>query len=205
MDYIIPLEILELILVWIDPKHVLRYRRVSKVFNSFLLNRHFARANLQLHKSKYGTLNRESSIEPTDYDRCWFVWPKAYQEIYADIALKTLTLVFWGDQNIHGTIPRAIGRLQNLQQLYLHRNMLTGEIPAEIGELESLGTINFRHNRLRGNVPLIRFGNLRNLIFAYISAGNSLCNVASSSLSGVHETVCAVFRKDGILVEVLVG
>ena len=37
-----------------------------------------------------------------------------------------------------GEIPKEIGKLTNLQFLYLHNNQLTGEIPKEIGKLINL-------------------------------------------------------------------
>ena len=40
--------------------------------------------------------------------------------------------------NLTGEIPKEIGKLMNLEQLYLNNNQLTGKIPKEIGKLMNL-------------------------------------------------------------------
>ncbi|KAJ3095102.1 hypothetical protein HK100_005924 [Physocladia obscura] len=204
LQFQLPFEIIQSIFVYIDPKFVLKYQRLCKIIHSCLTDPFFARRNLDLHKFKFGP-DRYSSMEPTEYDRCWFVWPEPYQKIYAEIALKPLVLIYWGDKNICGSIPHAIGILVNLKQLFLHRNHLTGGIPAEIGKLENLAMVNFRSNQLTGNVPIREFGKLRNLLYAFISKGNDGLFQTASATVAIDEGIKAVFRKDGILSDSLLA
>ena len=52
-----------------------------------------------------------------------------------------------------GEIPKEIGKLINLQMLYLFNNQLTGEIPKEIGKLINLRELNLSNNLFLGEIP----------------------------------------------------
>ena len=61
-----------------------------------------------------------------------------------------------------GRIPRELGSLTHLENLFLYRNGLTGPIPPELGNLASLRTLSLGENDLTGPVPP-ELGNLANL------------------------------------------
>ena len=44
------------------------------------------------------------------------------------------------------TLPETLGRLSNLQQLLLDRNMYPGNIPVEFGLLSQLGKLKRQHS-----------------------------------------------------------
>ena len=61
-----------------------------------------------------------------------------------------------------GEIPKEIGKLINLKNLYLNSNQLTGEIPKEIGKLINLQWLRLNNNQLLGEIPK-EIGKLTNL------------------------------------------
>ena len=63
------------------------------------------------------------------------------------------------NNDLDGTIPSAIGRLDSLRSLTMSGNDLSGSIPTAIGSLSSLGYLNLRGNELSGSIP----SQLRNL------------------------------------------
>ncbi len=54
-----------------------------------------------------------------------------------------------------GSIPDALGKLENLQILKLTSNQLTGKIPDALGKLEKLQTLKLRKNQLTGCIPAV--------------------------------------------------
>ncbi|XP_026397264.1 MDIS1-interacting receptor like kinase 2-like [Papaver somniferum] len=70
--------------------------------------------------------------------------------------------------NITGRIPRELGKLKILSELYLHTSHLVGEIPEELFELSSLITLYLSSNKLSGRLsPSV--GMLFNLQYIYLS------------------------------------
>ena len=65
-----------------------------------------------------------------------------------------------------GEIPRELGSLTDLELLYLTDNELTGGIPAELGKLRSLKTLFLGDNMLTGEIPteLGKLSRLKELI-----------------------------------------
>ena len=60
----------------------------------------------------------------------------------------------WLQRNrLTGEIPPELGGLANVVQLILHSNRLTGAIPWQLGELSALSTMQLSVNRLEGCVP----------------------------------------------------
>ena len=66
-----------------------------------------------------------------------------------------------------GEIPTELGRLANLERLWLHHNKLSGTIPAELGRLTNLWDLYLDHNELSGTIPAER-GDLTNLWYLYL-------------------------------------
>jgi len=64
--------------------------------------------------------------------------------------------------NLNGTIPREIGNLTKLENLYLNENPLRGNIPIELGNLTSLRILYLHTTQLSGNLPP-QLGKLVNL------------------------------------------
>lgn len=78
-----------------------------------------------------------------------------------------VTLVELGINQLNGTIPKEIEKLDNLTELYLQRNQLSGSIPKEIGNLLNLNSISLNNNQLTGEIPN-EIGNLFNLSELYL-------------------------------------
>ncbi|VAI93585.1 unnamed protein product [Triticum turgidum subsp. durum] len=55
--------------------------------------------------------------------------------------------------NLTGPIPPELGKLKNLDTLFLLWNRLSGEIPTELGELQSLQSLDLSVNDLAGEIP----------------------------------------------------
>lgn len=55
---------------------------------------------------------------------------------------------------LRGRIPAELGQLKNLRVLSMGNNHLCGELPASLGELQNLQRIVLHQNNLRGPVPL---------------------------------------------------
>jgi Leucine-rich repeat (LRR) protein len=73
-------------------------------------------------------------------------------------------LVIYGD--ISGTLPRSIGRLKQLQELFIINSAISGPLPSEIGQLRSLQVLEIPScqpsSRGMGSIPT-EIGNLINL------------------------------------------
>ena len=73
-----------------------------------------------------------------------------------------VTSLSLGGNHLGGAIPPVLGRLSNLQTLYLLRNRLSGAIPPELGGLTNLLQLRLGGNRLNGAIPP-ELGGLTNL------------------------------------------
>ena len=78
------------------------------------------------------------------------------------------------DNNLSGTLPADLGKLERLEVLTLDRNALTGAIPSELGNLRNLARLSMNRNQLTGAIPS-ELGSLSNL---------SIIGLARNSLSG---------------------
>ena len=56
-------------------------------------------------------------------------------------------------QNLDGSIPADIGRVEKLVDLWLYHNSLQGPIPADLGNLADLRTLMLGWNNLSGQIP----------------------------------------------------
>jgi hypothetical protein len=67
---------------------------------------------------------------------------------------KRVTEIILDSNNLHGSIPESIGKLERLQYLRMSRNNLTGTIPSAIGQLKALRLVDLSENpHLSGTIP----------------------------------------------------
>ena len=57
------------------------------------------------------------------------------------------------DNGLAGVLPKELGNLTELRQLFLRGNRLTGSIPADLGNLPDLGGLDLADNALTGAIP----------------------------------------------------
>ena len=55
--------------------------------------------------------------------------------------------------NLNGPMPRTIGNLLEMRQMWLSHNELTGSLPSELGLLSQLKTLELEGNRFVGDMP----------------------------------------------------
>ena len=82
--------------------------------------------------------------------------------------LTNLQRLYLDSNKLEGEIPKEIGKLTNLQSLSLFSNKLEGKIPKEIGKLTNLQKLFLDNNKLEGEIPK-EIGNLTNLQKLYLS------------------------------------
>ena len=87
------------------------------------------------------------------------------------------------NNNLSGSLPGDIGKLESLQVLSLDRNSISGSLPAELGNLSNLNRLAMNRNSLTGAIPS-ELGNLSNLSILGL-ARNSLSGTLPSSLGNL--------------------
>ncbi|KAJ3015400.1 UNVERIFIED_CONTAM: hypothetical protein HDU68_012755 [Siphonaria sp. JEL0065] len=178
-----PREIVQQIFSLIPPVHVLKFRRLCKYMNEYLLDPHFALINLKYwipsafnHHSKKRTFESVRGDGDCQFDHLWFILPESYQVVYAKHALKQTSQIsffsfFPWTANLRKVveyrIPPAIQHVESLEHLGLSSARLdnnnndsalvrvfVGPIPAEIGGLKSLTHLQLTKGRLEGRIPV---------------------------------------------------
>lgn len=82
-----------------------------------------------------------------------------------------------------GQIPSSLGKLSNLEGLFLQHNALVGQIPPSLGSLMNLRGLNLSFNRLTGPIPTT-FGQLAKLEGLSVES-NQLTGSIPGSLGGL--------------------
>lgn len=77
-----------------------------------------------------------------------------------------INLYLYGNQ-LKGEIPPELGQLSSLVYLYLYSNQLSGSIPAELGALDKLQRLFLYANQLSGTIPP-ELGQLGSLEYLYL-------------------------------------
>ena len=97
--------------------------------------------------------------------------------------LDNLVSLDFSDNGLTGPIPEALGQLSNLVSLSLASNRLTGTIPEALGQLNNLQYLDLSWNGLTGTIPEA-LGQLDSLEFLYL-ARNELTGCIPPALRDV--------------------
>jgi Leucine-rich repeat (LRR) protein len=81
--------------------------------------------------------------------------------------LENTTNLYLGFNYLEGTIPSELGYLSNLEGLHLSVNSLSGTVPSELGRLINLYVLGLNTNELVGTIPS-ELGNLVNIALLYL-------------------------------------
>ncbi|KAF7120570.1 hypothetical protein RHSIM_Rhsim13G0070700 [Rhododendron simsii] len=96
--------------------------------------------------------------------------------------VSSLLDLFMGRNYFQGTIPSELGRLRNLEILSVDVNNLSGEVPPSIYNISSLLLLNLGSNRFYGKIPQVIGFTLPNLLGLYVG-GNQFTGHLPISLS----------------------
>ncbi|ORY30700.1 L domain-like protein [Rhizoclosmatium globosum] len=154
----LPSELVQSIFNNLDPTQALKFRRLCKYIHRCVSDPFFIWTNMIrfvdvteiMHQSK-NRLWLNGTLSP--YNINWFQWPETHQCIYAYTRFRNVQRILWSGCGILGSIPSAIGFLDQLQWLDLENNGLEGPIPREIGCLVNLVEFTVSRNRLTGSIP----------------------------------------------------
>lgn len=80
---------------------------------------------------------------------------------------RSMTRLLIGQNMIHGTIPRDISNLFNLNFLSIRNTLISGTIPDSIGMLSNLKKLHLHSNLLRGKIPP-SLGNIRGILYVVL-------------------------------------
>ncbi|KAJ3073918.1 hypothetical protein HDU98_000305 [Podochytrium sp. JEL0797] len=169
--------LLQAIFSFVHPKQVHKLRRLSKVFNSFIMEEEFAvkclanflplakasagddMAELKQQLDALAITSKRSSLrytKPNEFQELFFVWPEVYQRVFAQRFFKnakSLGKVIGLGPRRALTIPQQISELSCLVTLDLGMCGISGVIPDAIAGLVSLEVLDLGRNRLQGVIP----------------------------------------------------
>lgn len=88
------------------------------------------------------------------------------------------------ENRMHGTIPSAIGELQNLIALDIRGNLLSGMIPETIGKLSHISELWLSDNKLSGRIPSA-MQDLQSLRYLFLDS-NTFTQIHTDAFSGLR-------------------
>ena len=91
------------------------------------------------------------------------------------------------ENRMHGTIPSAIGELQNLIALDIRGNLLSGVIPETIGKLSHISELWLSDNKLSGRIPSA-MQDLQSLRYLFLDS-NTFTQIHTDAFSGLRLNV----------------
>ena len=81
------------------------------------------------------------------------------------------------DCGLKGPIPKELGQMKKLKQLWLYNNTITA-FPSELGDMSSLVALDLSYNNISGTIPH-ELGRLQNLVTLDLSSNNLLGSIPS--------------------------
>ena len=89
------------------------------------------------------------------------------------------------ENELRGTLPRDLGRLEFLEYLRLNFNAVRGTIPSSIGGLTRLEDLSLEGNNLMGSIP-VSLGNMNRLVTLFLN-DNELSGAIPDSLGNLTD------------------
>ncbi|XP_074333850.1 uncharacterized protein LOC141671475 isoform X2 [Apium graveolens] len=108
--------------------------------------------------------------------------------------------LYLNKNHIYGSIPREIGKLENMKVLSLFDNLLTGTIPESIGKLSKLGALDLQKNNISGVIPTA-ISNISQLSDLYFSNNKLQGNLPTElfNISTIQYMLIANNRLSGVI------
>ena len=157
----LPKDIIIYIAMMLEKHDIISYCNTCKKFDNMIYQNKQFWTKMLKRDFDIDYYKTDKSIDPHVYYDI-SILKNNYKELDETIEqiyqLKTLNLS-WAEIDV----PKEIGQLVNLQQLYMHYSQIK-EIPIELGQLTNLQVLDFNHNRIEEIPPeLGRLSNLKSL------------------------------------------
>ncbi|KAJ1396849.1 Protein kinase-like domain superfamily [Sesbania bispinosa] len=107
---------------------------------------------------------KSNRVELTRISVAWILVSSPWQSLFSEKPQPT-------NNSFHGKIPQELGRLSQLQYLYLSDNSFTGEIPTNLTSCSYLKDLVLNGNNLIGKIP-IGIGSLAKLQILWVAKNN---------------------------------
>ncbi|XP_058099611.1 putative receptor-like protein kinase At3g47110 [Magnolia sinica] len=115
----------------------------------------------------------------------WFGSNEIYGSIPIGIDnLINLNVLTMARNHLAGHIPFSIGKLRNLEQLSLYSNNFSGEIPASLGNITYLSRLHLQDNNLHGSIPL-SLGSWKHMEDLFLGENNLVGGIPKQFLLGL--------------------
>lgn len=98
---------------------------------------------------------------------------------------QSLAYLYLFDNRLSGSIPKIIGKLENLRELNLRMNRFHGRIPPEIGQCRYLELLDLSQNKFSGVIPS-EVANLRHLQTTFDLSANALTGPVPPEVGGIQ-------------------
>ncbi|ORY45305.1 L domain-like protein [Rhizoclosmatium globosum] len=166
----LPLELLTLVLSWLDPDVVFKYRRVCKAFDATLMTNQFSVLAVRRYVASdedHAEVRRECEEDKTlelfgwgthNIGKLFIGFPKQFQEAAVDYLfpdLESLEIRFTSHNFCkNNSIPTAFGRLHQLKALIIESSGFVGPFPKELCNSTQLEILNLSDVPLNQQLPV---------------------------------------------------